>query len=63
MFHKAAHSGVCFSNILFVTDGTFQKINCVCGVTRVNVVDEIVLFSLVTGVVAVFCELWTCTAL
>ena len=50
MSHSAANGTMSFTNILFVTNVTVQKINTISGVTKENFRNIVVMFGLVTPI-------------
>ena len=63
VFHATSDGGVGLSNVLFMTNGAFQKIDGMSGVTGVDIGDGEILFGLMTRVMTVFGKLRTSATL
>ena len=57
MFHMVSDGDLCFTNILFVTDGAFQEVDCSSGVKGKDVKYCKVFFCLVGRIMALAAEL------
>ena len=63
MFHPVSYGYMGFTNVLFITDGTFKKIDGCSSITGENIWDVKIFLSLITVIVTFTSELWAGTTL